>query len=264
MKNITQLISLFLLFSLTACNSGSGIFNNSTIKGNGNVVTESRDATEEFSKLIAKGNVNVFLKKGEFQKIEVEAEDNILPLVVVEIKNGVLTARTEGSMRTKKGVNIHVIYNDLNAITSSGSTDVKVESKLDSKKVSLASSDSSDLIVNLIETKSLEVKSSGSSDITIANANSKNTTLSLSGSSNIKIAGTTKNLEASTTGSSNLTANNLISTSAEIKSSGSSNIKVQVRDKIEVRASGASDIQYFGSPRIVSEKRSGSASIKKR
>ncbi|HLS11347.1 MAG TPA: head GIN domain-containing protein [Flavobacteriaceae bacterium] len=264
MRITTQFINFFLLITLIACNNSSGIFSSSTVKGSGNVITESRDASQDFSKVAAKGSVNLFLKKGDFQKIEVEAEDNIMPLVVVEINKGVLTARTEGSMRTKKGVNIYVTYKELNAITSSGSTDVKVESTIESKKVSLVSSGSSDLTVNAIEAKSLEVKSSGSSDIKITNANSKNLALNLSGASDIKIAGKTKSLKANASGSSDLNANNLVATSADLKSSGSSNIKVQVQDKIEVQASGASDIQYIGSPRIVSEKRSGSASIKKR
>lgn len=264
MRPLTQLVSLFLFILLTACNNGSGIFKSSIIKGNDNVITESRNASENFSKLIAKGNVNIFLSKGDIQKIEVEAEDNIMPLVIVEINKGVLTARTEGNMRTKKGVNIHITYKELDAITTSGSTSVKVESTLDSKKVSLVSSGSSDLTINAIKARSLDVKSSGSSNININKINSKKTTLDLSGASDIKIVGKTKSLKASTNGSSDLTAKNLDAKAAELNSSGSSNIKVKVGEEIKVQASGASNIEYYGSPRVVSEKRSGSASIKKR
>src|SRR5690625_7181368 len=95
MRITTQFINFFLLITLIACNNSSGIFSSSTVKGSGNVITESRDASQDFSKVAAKGSVNLFLKKGDFQKIEVEAEDKIMPLVVVEINKGVLTARSE-------------------------------------------------------------------------------------------------------------------------------------------------------------------------
>lgn len=266
MKLTTQLLSLFLIISLTACKSNTTKVSGKgpLIKGSGNVITESRDASVPFSKLVANGSVNVFLKEGPYQLIKVEADDNIVPHVIVENKKGTLILKTERKYRTKNAVNIHVTYKDLNTITSNGSTDVKVESTLNNKNISLTSSGSSNLTVNALEAKSLDVKSNGSSDVKINKANSNNITLNLSGATNFKIAGKTKSLKAKTSGSSNLAANNLLATSAELKSSGSSNITIQVSDKIEVQASGASDIQYIGNPKVVSEKRSGSASIKKK
>ena len=266
MKFTSALFSLILFISLTACNNGISTFtgNGPMVKGSGNVITENRDATENFSKLTARGSVNVFLKKGDEQKIAIEAEDNILPLVIVEIKNGELIARTEGSMRTKKGVDIHITYKDLLSITSSGSTDVKVASTLSGKSISLSSSGSSDLIVDSIDTKDLEVKSSGSSDILIKQVLTNNLVASLSGASDVRITGITTNLKASTSGSSDLYAGELSATTADLSSSGSSDIKVRVSDKLTAKASGSSDIHYHGNPKDVAESKSGSASISRK
>lgn len=266
MKLTSSLLSLLLFISLTACNNGISTFtgNGPMVKGSGNVVTGSRDASDDFSMLTARGSVNVFLKKGDEQKIAVEAEDNIMPLVIVEIKNGELIARTEGSMNTKKGVNIHITYKELHSITSSGSTDVKVESSLSGKSINLSSSGSSDLTVDSIDTENLEVKSSGSSDIVIKQVLTDNLIASLSGASDVRITGKTKSLKASTTGSSDLYASELSATTADLSSSGSSDIKVRVSDKLTAKASGSSDIYYHGDPKDVSESKSGSASILKR
>lgn len=266
MKLITPLLSLLLFISLTACNNGISTFtgNSPMVKGSGNVITENRDATEDFSKLTARGSVNVFLKKGDNQKIEIEAEDNIMPLVIVEVKNGELIARTEGSMNTKKGVNIHVTYKGLESITSSGSTDVKVDSGLNAKTIKLASSGSSDLIVASIETDNLEVKSSGSSDITIKQVLTNNLEANLSGASDVKIAGKTTNLKVNTSGSSDLHAKDLSSNNAEVSSSGSSDIRVHVSEKLTAKSTGSSDVYYYGNPKDVSESKSGSASIVKK
>lgn len=266
MKFISQLVSLFLFISLTACNSsitkvsGKGPL----IKGSGIVITESRDASEQFSKLIANGSVKVFLKEGPYQIIEVEADDNIAPHVIVENKKGTLTIGIDRKYRTKNNINIYVTYKDLNAISSTGSTDVVVETPLKDRKISLISSGASDLKINTLETRSLEARSSGSSNIQITKANTNNLMLNLSGASNIKIAGNTKSLKATSSGASVLTASNLLATTADLNASGSANITVQVSNKVDAQASGASNIQYIGSPRIVTEKKSGSASIKKR
>ncbi len=266
MKLTSSLLSLLLFISLTACNNGISTLtgNGPMVKGSGNVITESRDATEDFSKLTARGSVNIFLKKGDNQKIDIEAEDNIMPLVIVEIKNGELIARTEGSMSTKKGVNIYITYKDLYSITSSGSTDVKVESNLSGKSISLSSSGSSDLIVDSIDTDNLEVKSSGSSDIIIKQVLTNNLLASLSGASDVRITGKATNLKASTSGSSDLYASDLSATTADLSSSGSSDIKARVSDKLTAKASGSSDIYYRGDPKDVAESKSGSASILKR
>lgn len=267
MKATTSILSLFLIVLLTACNTGTGINigSDSIIKGNGNVITESRDATKDFSKLTAKGSVNVFLKKGDTQKIEVEAEDNILPNVSIEIKNGELTARTEGSIRTKKGINIYVVYKELNAITSSGSTDVFVESLLKSKSISLVSSGSSDINIDSIEAENIDLTSSGSSDIKIKHTQTKDFILGLSGSSDVKIAkGTATNLTISTSGSSDLYADNLETKTAAITSSGSSDVRVRVSNKLTAQSSGASDINYYGNPENVTESKTGSSTINKK
>lgn len=266
MKFTSSLLSLLLFISLTACNNSISTFtgNDPMVKGNGNVISENRDASDAFSKLTARGSVNVFLKKGDNQKITVEAEDNIMPLVIIEIKNGELIARTEGSISTKKGVNIHIIYKDLHSITSSGSTDVKVESSLSGKSINLSSSGSSDLIVDSLESENLEVKSSGSSDILIKQVQTDYLTAGLSGASDVRVAGKTKNLKASTSGSSDFNASDLSATTTDLSASGSSEIKVRVSDELTAKASGSSDIYYYGNPKDVSESKSGTASILKR
>lgn len=267
MKTTTPLLGLFLLFLLSACNSGTNINigNGSMIKGSGNVITESRDATKSFSKLTARGSVNVFLKQGDTQKIEVEAEDNIQRNVLVEIKKGKLTVRTEGSISTNKGVNIHVTYKELNAITSSGSTDIFIEHLLKSKSFSLTSSGSSDINIERIEAESIDLASSGSSDIKIKHVQTANIVLSLSGASDMNISGgMATNLTASTTGSSDLDTDKLETKTATIASTGSSDVKVRVSERLTAQSSGSSNIYYYGNPKDVTESKTGASSIKKR
>lgn len=266
MRITVSLFSLFILFLFNACNSGTNITigNGKVIKGNGNVITESRDASQNFSKITARGSVNIFLKQGDTQKVEIEAEDNIMPIVKIEIKNDELTARTEGNMSTKKGVNIHITYKELNTITSSGSTDIFVESLLKSENISLASSGSSDINIENLEAENINLTSSGSSDIKIKHARATSFALDLSGASDVKISeGMVDNLTATTSGSSDLLADNLETRNATLTSSGSSDIKIRVSEKLTAQSSGSSDIYYNGNPKEVVESKTGSSSIKK-
>lgn len=267
MKTTTYVLSLFLIFFLASCNSGPNINigNSSMIKGSGNVITESRNATKSFSKLTARGSVNVYLKQGDAQNIEVEAEDNIMPNVIIDIKNEELIVSTEGSISTKKGVNIHVTYKDLNAIKSSGSTDIFVESLLKNNSISIASSGSSDIHIDSVEAENIDLVSSGSSDIKIKHAQISSIVLSLSGASDVYInSGTATNITATTSGSSDLNAQNLQSEHATITSTGSSDAKVLVSETLTAQSSGSSDIYYYGNPKNVTESKTGSSSIKKR
>jgi hypothetical protein len=51
---------------------------------------------------------------------------------------------------------------------------------------------------------------------------------------------------------------------ADLESSGGSDIKVTVEEELTARASGGSDIEFKGNPRIVDTNTSSSADIRRR
>jgi len=249
-----------------ACNSSISTITDETpiIEGSGNVITEIYNATEEFNKLTVQGNLTVYLKKGDFQNIEIDAEDNIMQLVKVEVKDGELIAKTESSISTNKEVNVYILYKDLNSISSIGNARIKVLSELSGETVSLDCSDSSYLIIDSIEAENLEVNSKGSSNIILKRVLTENISANLQGGSNLKIAGETKTIEALTSGRSDLYAKNLFAYSANISSIGSSTSRVHVKKELCAQAFGAADIDYYGNPITIVENKSGSATVKKR
>ncbi len=263
MKNITLLFSFLLLLVFSACNSGINIntgFGTKTV-GNGNVVTENRDANENFQKLIASGSVSVFLKQGEEQNIEVEAEDNILPHIITEIKNNELKIKTEGNLSTEIGYTVYVTYVNLNSLKTSGSSFATIESTLSDDVINVITSGSSDVKVKSIESNEVTIISSGASDIEIDNVQSDKITLDTSGASDVKIIGETKEFVGTHSGSSDLHGKNLKTKHAKIHTSGSSDVKISIEESLEAKSSGSSNIYYYGNPSKVEKNSSGSSSI---
>ena len=72
---------------LLLCTIAVSIFscNTETINGNGNVVTESRN-TGAFTGIKLMGSMNIDVKAGEQQSVEIKGEENILPYIETFIK----------------------------------------------------------------------------------------------------------------------------------------------------------------------------------
>lgn len=83
----------------------------------------------------------------------------------------------------------------------------------------------------------------------------------LSGASYLNIRGTGEKLSAELTGASALKAFNFPVTEATIVASGASDGNVTVTDKLDARASGASEIRYRGNPVVTSDV-SGSSNVR--
>ena len=84
-------IALVLALLLTSCgfDINFGDFGTGE-KGNGVVVEETREITEEFTVVSASEGIDVFVTQGSDFDISVEADENIMDLIGTDIKNGKL------------------------------------------------------------------------------------------------------------------------------------------------------------------------------
>lgn len=105
------------------------------------------------------------------------------------------------------------------------------------------------------------VEVSGAS--TVAVANIKNTALSVdvSGASKVKVDGETTQLRAEASGASKVDAQNLTAENGTVSTSGASGANVNVTGTLKADASGASHINYSGSPKDIQKKASGASSV---
>ncbi|MCF6308476.1 MAG: DUF2807 domain-containing protein [Flavobacteriaceae bacterium] len=235
MNSIKIILVLFLVTSLVSCQFGQ-------TKGNGNVVTEERNVTADFDKVRGSSGIDVYLTKGTENKIVVEADENLQDIIETNISNGKLTIRTSQNIGWAKAKKVHVTYVSLTSIEASSGADVIGNSVIRSENLSLNASSGSDLEVEVF---------------------SKNITAESSSGADLNVSGKANYLDASASSGSDLNAKKLQVVTCSAKASSGASISVNVKDKLNAKASSGGDVKYYGDPVSVTKKDGHSGSIRK-
>ncbi len=201
-----------------------------------------------FTAIKASSGVNVYLRQGSSESVEIEAEEEAFEYIKAKIEDGnTLVIKMDNLSKRifkKLGpVNVYVSFIDLNSIEVSGGTDLVGEGNLKFDKLKISSSGGSDLRLNL-QADELVVRCSGGADVVLA--------------------GSAYYLNGTASGGSDIKAQELEVEEAEVSASGAADIKVRVSYGIKASASGASDIVYYGNPEKVAVRSSGASDITKR
>jgi hypothetical protein len=199
--------------------SGNFEFHFGGVKGSGNVVTDKRDI-DSFHGIEVGNAIQVDIVAQKDYSLEIEADDNIVPLIRTEVSGGILQISCEKSI--SKASPIHI-------------------------RISAPNIDSLDV--------------SGASNVTVAGLQNSSLSVESSGASKVRIDGTTTKLTVDISGASKVDAQNLTAETGSIETSGASSANVNVTSSLRADASGASHINYSGSPKDVIKKSSGASSV---
>jgi len=105
MKTLTKFVAvLFILVTTTSC----FIEGMTGIKGNGNIVSEDRNLNSEFDVIKVQQGINLFLTQSNTTKLSVEADENILDLLITEVKNNELKVYFEKNVYRAKARNVYL------------------------------------------------------------------------------------------------------------------------------------------------------------
>jgi hypothetical protein len=215
--------ALLALICLTLCvASGCDIFLGQVLVGSGIPFTESRE-TEPFSGLEISGAIKASVTIGQPQSVEVSGDDNLVPMIITEVRDGTLVVRMEpwSRIQTKEDFTVTIVTPELQELSVSGACHVDVEG--------------------------LEVGEF---------------TVDISGASHVAASGRCNQLVADLSGASALKCVALEAESVKLDVSGASNAKVTATDRLAAEASGASTVRYAGDPGSVKADTSGASSIK--
>lgn len=220
MVRFTLLLAGFL-FSLSGC-VHSGSFAQQTIRGNGDIVTETRDVGH-FTELRITGSRSTIVYGDEDGPIRITGDSNILDNIVSYVDGDrlVITSEENTSLNPTRRLEIEIPSTSLNAVRVSGSNRIELRN---------------------IDRESFSIRGSGSTAI--------------------EANGYADQLDIRMSGGSRISASNLVSESAAIRTSGSSKAEVNVSGKLESRSSGSSEIIVHGNPSEISNNSSGSSRIR--
>ncbi|HEX2921692.1 MAG TPA: head GIN domain-containing protein [Bacteroidales bacterium] len=247
MKKILFSGLIIVAIALTSC-----IKSLICIDGNGNVVTDLRDA-DQITKIVSTSFIDVVYRKADTSGIKLVAESNLISHIVTDVDaNGRLEIRTEPKNRCLDNrVRIELIVSspNLNAVDNTGSGSFQGDS-LQGASVIIRSTGSGDLHINYIDSDNLKIEVTGSADNDIVKAESVEADISLTGSGDLSLGGSAENGTTRVTGSGNAKMSGFSLNTASAILTGSGNVYTRVTNSINVVISGSGNLYLTGNPSI--------------
>ena len=213
--------SLIISLFCTSC-----IFFGEGVKGTGNVKTEERPVSGEFTVIKVSEGLDVYVTQDDKSSITVEADENIIGLIRTDIQNDVLSIHLEEQVGWAESKKILVTLPHITRLeTSSGS-------QLETNRT--------------INADRLEIHSSSGSHLTVS-VNADEVNCHSSSGSHIRISGTTGIIYTDASSGAHIKANELKAKKAVSKASSGANITVNASEKYEANSSSGGNVHNYGS-----------------
>ena len=215
------------------------------IKGNHVSKSETREASD-YTALASGGIMHVEIAYGNNQSIKLEGEENLLPYIETEVKDGMLTIKVKKgyTLKTNQPINVFITMTTITALAQSGSGSITGKDNFSNKgNTSVAVSGSGSVKVNFTSIGSLSLRMSGSGSINLSGKVDEEADIRQSGS-----------------GSANL--ENLVCKTATIQLSGSGNLRIHADKALTAQISGSGNVYYSGDATVAS-KVAGSGRVRK-
>jgi hypothetical protein len=216
-ERVLVLVCMAALGLLAACDEGP-VGPCDEFQGSGRLVTESRPVSG-FDAVSVSAAGQLIVEQTGYESLEITAEDNVLPLIESEVRNGrlLLGPRPGTSLHTTRPVVYRLTVVGLRELDASGASSTEIR------------------------------RLAGDSLVT-----------QLSGASFLSAAGAVARHELHISGASAARLGDLSSRSARASVSGASYVLLRVSEQLEASASGASTLEYLGDPVVHASVSAGS------
>ena len=211
--------------------------------GSGFVIAQEREIVE-VSSIKVDYPAQVVVRQGDRLTVLVEAEDNLLPVLKTQVRNGALEVFYESNdgrhINPTKPVKITIVVKHLNdlQLTSAG-----------------------EIIIEGLKEENLNLSLSGAGNTRLNEVSLHNFSVNLSGAGSMTVSGTADHLTLDISGFGSFNGKQLHGQSANVDLSGAGSATVWVDDQLDAQISGAGTVNYYGSAKV-SERIYGLGSIK--
>jgi Putative auto-transporter adhesin, head GIN domain len=175
-------------------------FNFGKVSGSGNVITETRDV-RDFSSIDVSGIFKVEATAQKDFRVEVQADDNLLPFITTEVRGGVLHIEAEKRLKSNGPIIIRVSAPDVEHVEASGVSNVSIKD-LNSERFDADTSGKSHVSVQGMA-ENLDIDVSGASEVDAAELTSQNAKVDASGASKVTV-NVSRQLDADASGASRI------------------------------------------------------------
>ena len=211
-----------------------------SIKGEGAVVTETRDITDATEIELSIPAIVNFVEADSFS-CAIAAQKNILESIKTKVSGGELTIESDKNFNINKPVQIVISLPKISAITLNGSGEISG--------------------INNLHDKQLELELNGSGKIKLSGKILDIESV-INGSGEIYIKGKCDQQKISINGSGDFHGYELESANSRIEINGSGDAEVNVSDELKANLTGSGNIRYKGNPHIKSDI-TGSGNVQK-
>ena len=186
---------------------------NDRIRGSGIVATTTRFVSG-FDEVSISGVGRLLIEQGEVESLTITAEDNILSHINSEVDGGRLL------LGPRDGVEFELIH---------------------------------EIVYRLTVRNLKAIDASGVTEVVARDLVSPTFIVNISGVSSVDLTGEADVLDVFTSGVSHFWGRDFFTLDTRVVASGVANVVVNVRDRLDVTASGASTIRYVGNPSVFAD-----------
>lgn len=242
MKHTFTLLLLCLFtISLTAQNSW-GWGNGKKIRGNGEVITEQRQA-DDFDGVSACCAMRVEVTRGNFD-VKVEAESNIIEYIETNVSGGRLHIgfKKGSNIKSNEKIVIYVSLPELEYLSASSACKIQGMTAFSGEEIELDASSAAKID---LEFTGRRVRANASS------------------AGSVVVSGSGDRIKANASSAGKVRAGDFSAKRADAGASSGGGVTVNVSEELEADASSGGSVRYQGSPRTVDADKSSGGSVRK-
>lgn len=192
------------------------------VRGSGNVITQTREVPK-FTGIDFGGAMSVEIVAQKSQSVEIETDDNIMPLITTEVKGDTLYISNAQKISWHNPVKVRISVEDLDSLNVSGAskanaTNIKADTfkldvsgaskiKLEGEAVTFNADSSGASKIDAEDLKAARVKASASGACKISVFATDSVDADASGASKVSVSGNPKTVNKRTSGASSVSQN---------------------------------------------------------
>lgn len=241
-KSVLAIALMAAVAPLTQVSASPGWFAGERVQGSGTIVKTSRDVSGyDGLEMGLPGTVEIRL--GGSEGVQIEADDNLTPLIETVVDGGTLKIRPVRKELQFNSRNLRIVVNarKMEHISVGGSGTVDADG-LRGQRMSFNVGGSGSINVRGLEAESVKV--------------------SLGGSGNLKASGNADSLTVAIGGSGKVGTGQLQARAVSVSIGGSGQATVWAKQTLAVSVAGSGDVSYYGDPQV-SKSIMGSGSIRR-
>ncbi|HET9753178.1 MAG TPA: head GIN domain-containing protein [Myxococcales bacterium] len=197
-----------------------------SVRGNGRTTRELRDLPR-FDAVAVHSGIHAEVEIGPQAPVQVDADENILPLVVTEVVDGTLSIRfrRDTDVSSEQAVRVRVRAPAVHRLEATGGAELRAQAEPGGD---------------------LEVRSSGGSEVRVRGLNANRLSVSGSGGARVQLAGAADTVRLRISGGTRVRAASLAARAVSVHGSGGASAEIRASDVLRGSLSGGSTVHLIG------------------